>query len=124
MAIIHVVDDDESFQKAVSRLLRAAGYEVRSYANAGAFLLAHLDETPGCILLDLRMPGPSGLDLQEALALRPQPLPIIFLSGNADIPTSVRAMKAGATDFLTKPVERKPLLGAIQNALARDARKR
>jgi FixJ family two-component response regulator len=98
-AIIHVVDDDEAFQVAISRLLRAAGYDVRCYANAGDFLLAHLDGMPGCLLLDLHMPGPSGLDLQEALARRPEPLPVIFLSGCGDIPSSVRAMKAGAAIF-------------------------
>ena len=85
-AIIHVVDDDEPFQTALARLLRAAGYEVRCYANAGDFLLAHHDDAPGCILLDLHMPGPSGLALQEALAERAEPLPIIFLSGRGDIP--------------------------------------
>jgi FixJ family two-component response regulator len=122
--IIHVVDDDKSFQLAITRVLRAVGYEVRRYANAGDFLLRSTDEGPGCILLDVRMPGPSGLALQEALATRPRQLPIIFLSGHGDVPTSVRAMKAGAVDFLTKPVRRKPLLEAVQNALARDAENR
>jgi FixJ family two-component response regulator len=122
--VIHVVDDDESFQSAISRLLRATGYKVRTYANAGDFLLADLDEAPGCILLDVRMPGPSGLELQAALAMRPAPLPIIFLSGYGDIPTTVRAIKAGAVDFLTKPVKREALLNAIRNALAHDAERR
>src|SRR5437899_4029278 len=76
--VIHVVDDDASFQTAVSRLLRAAGYAVRVYSNAGDFLLGHPDAAPGCVLLDVRMPGPSGLDLQAALAMRAEPLPIIF----------------------------------------------
>jgi FixJ family two-component response regulator len=123
-AIIHIVDDDQSFQTAVSRLLRAVGYEVRNYANAGDFLLARMDESPGCILLDVRMPGPSGLDLQRALSAQVEPLPIIFLSGYGDIPTSVRAIKAGAVDFLTKPVQRDTLLSAIESALARDAERR
>jgi len=117
--IIHVVDDDQSFQTAISRLLRAFGYAVRCYTNAGDFLLAEIDDAPGCILLDVRLPGPSGLDLQRALASRPNPLPIIFLSGYGDIPSSVQAIKAGAMDFLTKPVQRETLLKAIQNALAR-----
>lgn len=122
--IIHVVDDDESFQAAIMRLLRAAGYEARAYKNAGDFLLANLEPAPGCILLDLRMPGPSGLDLQKALAARGDSLPIIFLSGHADIPASVRAIKAGAMDFLTKPVQRETLLNAIENALARGEQNR
>ncbi len=122
--IIHVVDDDESFQTAIGRLLKAAGYEVRSYIDVGNFLLASFDETPGCILLDVRMPGVSGLDLQEALAMRTDTLPVIFLSGYGDVPSTVRAMKAGAIDFLTKPVQREPLLNAIRNALASDTRER
>jgi len=121
---IHVVDDDEEFQTAITRLLRTAGYEVRTYKNAGDFLLAKLEPGPSCMLLDLRMPGPSGLELQKALATRPDPLPIIFLSGQAAIPDSVRAIKGGAADFLTKPVERGVLLNAIQNALNRAAENR
>ena len=122
--IIHVVDDDESFQVAITRLLRAVNYEVRTYANAGDFLLRTREDTPGCILLDLRMPGPTGLALQEALASQAEPLPIIFLSGHADVSAGVRAMKAGAVDFLTKPVERPVLLAAISTALARDVENR
>ncbi len=106
------------------RLLRAAGYEVRGYASAGEFLLAGRGDTPGCLLLDVRMPGPSGLDLQAAFRKMDEALPIIFLTGHGDIPMSVRAMKAGAVDFLTKPVQREALLTAIQNALARDAENR
>ena len=122
--IIHVVDDDESFRTALVRMLRAANYEVRTYANAGDFLLRPPEAAPGCILLDVRMPGPSGLTLQEALVAQPEPLPVIFLSGHGDVPTAVRAMKSGAVDFLTKPVERKALLEAIERALARDAQAR
>ena len=122
--IIHVVDDDEPFKSAISRLLRAAGFEVRGYANAGDFMLTHFDDAPGCILMDIRMPGPSGLELQAALAMRPEPLPVIFLTGFGDIPASVRAIKAGAIDFLTKPVKREDLLKAIEAALARDAENR
>src|SRR5262245_31897387 len=101
--LIHIVDDDKLFQAALCRLLRALGYEVRSYCTAGDFLLAPLENRPGCILLDVRMPGPNGLELQKALASREEPLPIIFLSAFADVATAVQAIKGGAVDFLTKP---------------------
>jgi FixJ family two-component response regulator len=122
--IIHVVDDDPSFRTAVTRLLRAAKYEVRGYASASEFLDSNPCSNPGCILLDLRMPGASGLDLQQSLERMEERLPIIFLTGHGDIPASVRAMKAGAVDFLTKPVRREALLNAIQNALGVDAKAR
>jgi FixJ family two-component response regulator len=123
--IVHVVDDDDSVRTAVQRLLQAAGYEARGYASAGEFLLGRSDrDAPGCVVLDVRMPGPSGLDLQEALARLEVPVPIVFLTGHGDIPTSVRAMKAGAVDFLTKPVSRDALLAAVRSALARDAETR
>jgi FixJ family two-component response regulator len=122
--IIHVVDDDPSFRTAVTRLLRAAKYEVRAYASASEFLDSDPYANPGCILLDLRMPGASGLDLQQSLAQMEERLPVIFLTGHGDIPVSVRAMKAGAVDFLTKPVRREALLNAIQNALGVDAKAR
>ena len=122
--IIHVVDDDASFRTAMTRLLKAAGHEVRSYSSAGEFLLAAPADTPGCLVLDVHMPGPSGLDLQEALTRLNVTLPIIFLTGHGDIPMTVRAMKAGAVDFLTKPVQGKVLLNAVRNALARDAENR
>ena len=118
--VVHVVDDDEPLRTAVARLLSAQGYEVRTYASAGDFLLAPPTEGPGCLVLDVRMPGPSGLDLQQALERRPDALPIIFVSGHADVPSSVRAMKAGAVDFLTKPVVPEVLLQAVAAALARD----
>jgi FixJ family two-component response regulator len=123
-AIIHVVDDDMSFRKAVTRLLRAAKYRVRDYASASEFLSTDAAANPGCILLDLRLPGASGFDLQQSLAAQEDRLPIIFLTGHGDIPASVRAMKAGAVDFLTKPVQRETLLGAVQSALERDAAER
>src|SRR5262245_49621453 len=122
--IIHVVDDDPSFRTAVTRLLRAAKYEVRGYASASEFMDSDSCDEPGCILLDLRMPGVTGLDLQQSLAQMEKRLPIIFLTGHGDIPASVRAIKAGAVDFLTKPVEREALLSAIQNAIALDAKAR
>ncbi len=120
--VVHVVDDDESFRTAIVRLLRAAGYEARGYASAGDFLLEPPGpDAHGCLILDVRMPGPSGLDLQEALNRSPLALPVIFLTGHGDVRSSVRAMKAGAADFLTKPVESKALLAAVQNAIERDA---
>lgn len=118
------MDDDESFRVSISRLLRAAGYDIRSYPSVSDFLLARLDEMPGCILLDVRMPGLNGLDLQKALAMQVKTLPIIFLSGYRDVPGIVRAMKGGAIDFLTKPVPYEALLNAIQNALSGDAKVR
>lgn len=117
---VHIVDDDASFQKAIGRLLMAVGYNVRTYSSAADFLLAPFDEHRGCILLDVRLPGHSGLELQQTLAGRAEPLPVIFLSAYGDVPISVRAMKAGAFDFLTKPVDRDTLLTAIRNALAYD----
>lgn len=122
--VIHIVDDDESFRTAVSRLLRSAGHEVRLYPTAGDFLLADPGRRSGCVLLDIRMPGPSGLDLQTAILSQADPLPVIFLTGFGDVPTTVRALKAGAVDFLTKPIERESLLRAIHAALARDAEQR
>jgi len=114
---IHVVDDDDSFRAAVMRLLRAAGYEVLGYPSAGAFLLGEQGTAPGCVVLDVNMPGPSGLDLQAAFAARADALPIIFLTGRGDIPLAVSAMKEGASDFFTKPVDGTSLLGAVERAL-------
>src|SRR5262249_55151322 len=111
-------DDDDAFRTAVARLLRASGYEVKVYRSAGDFLLERA-QSPGCVLLDVRMPGPSGLELQEALAKDGDALPVIFMTGHGDIKQSVRAMRQGAADFLTKPVERKVLLAAVSEALAR-----
>jgi len=124
VAMVHVVDDDESLRTAMTRLLSAAGYAVRSYASAGEFALAYSEDLTGCVLLDVRMPGPSGLDLQASLARRANPLPVIFLTGHGDIPMSVRAMKAGATDFLTKPVQGSELLAAVHAALQLEAASR
>jgi len=122
--IIHVVDDDASFRTAVTRLLRAAKYEVRGYASASEFLDSVPYAEPGCILLDLKMPRLSGLDLQESLARMEERLPIVFLTGHGDIPASVRALKAGALDFLTKPVPLEKLFRAVQQALQVDAENR
>ena len=113
--VIHVVDDDADVRTALARLLRAEGYEVLTYSSAGDFLLKPPAPGAGCVVLDLQMPGPSGLDLQQAVSL-----PIVFLTGRGDVQSSVRAMKAGAVDFLTKPVEPAALLKAITAALERN----
>ena len=122
--VIHVVDDDDSLRAALLRLIGAAGFEARGYASAGDFLLQPPPEGPGCLLLDLRMPGPSGVDLQTALQRQGIDLPVVFMTGYGDVASSVRAMKAGAVDFLTKPVERDALFDALHRALARDSAQR
>ncbi|MBR1120975.1 response regulator transcription factor [Bradyrhizobium lablabi] len=117
---VHVVDDDESFRAAIERRLKLAGYQVASYPS-GQQLLDRLPEEnePGCILLDVQIPGLSGPELQDRLNEVGSTLPIVFLTGHADTPTTVRTIKAGAEDFLTKPVESEQLLRAIERALAR-----
>ena len=123
--LIHVVDDDESLRNALLRLLDASGLTVRGYASAGDFLLQPQEDRPGCLVLDLNMPGgPSGLELQAALQRLGIELPVIFLTGYGDLPSSVRALKAGAVDFLAKPVTRDTLLDAVRRALALDAEQR
>jgi FixJ family two-component response regulator len=122
-AVVHVIEDDESSRIASARLLKGAGYDVRVYATGEEFLVAPPIE-PGCLVLDLRLPGPSGLQLQERLKSAENPLPIVFLTGYGDIPKTVRAMKAGAVDFLTKPVDAPVLLEAVARAIARDAENR
>lgn len=117
--IIHLVDDDPSVRRALGRLLRAAGHTCEVWDTAEAFLARPLSPAPGCAVVDLQLPGASGLDLQDRLAGRDDQLPLIFLTGRGDIGTSVRAMKGGAIDFLTKPVEPDVLLAAIATALAR-----
>jgi RNA polymerase sigma factor (sigma-70 family) len=119
-AIVHVVDDDTSFRNAVSRMLRVAGYEVESYGDAQQLLDKLPDDSePGCILLDLKIPNVSGVDLQDRLVALGSTIPVIFLTGHGDIPASVHAIKAGAEDFLTKPVLRSVLIETIERALAR-----
>jgi FixJ family two-component response regulator len=117
--IVHIVDDDASFRKATSRLLKLSGYEVADYESATCFLRAAENARPGCILLDVQMPASSGLQLQQELAKLSRSWPIIFMTGHGDIPTSVRAIKAGAEDFLAKPVSKEILLEAIKRALVR-----
>ena len=121
--LIHVVDDDVSFLTAVSRLLGAAGFTVRKSRSASDFLIQR-PTGPGCVLTDLRMPKQNGLDLQAVLGASSDPLPVIFLSAHGDVPTTVRAMKQGAEDFLTKQAPKEELLAAVQRALDRDARER
>lgn len=118
-AVIHIVDDDASFRSAMARMLRVAGYVVESYEDARQ-LLSNLPDgaEPSCILLDLQIPEVSGSDLQDRLAELGSTIPIIFLTGHGDIPASVHAIKAGAEDFLTKPVPRVVLIEAIERALA------
>ena len=121
---VYVVDDDESFRQAVGRLLRAFGYEVKTYPSGGDFLINGPRFGPGCLLLDVKMPGPNGLDLQSALATDEHSLPVIFVSGRSDIPIAVRALKAGAVGFLTKLVRRDVLLAAIKQAIIIDEQRR
>lgn len=121
---IFVVDDDAAFRSAIARLLHAGGYAVQTFASATDFLESFRGDRPGCVLLDVYMPGLTGLDLQRALARGENPLPIVFITGQGDIPTSVQAMRAGAEDFLTKPLRKAVLFPAITRALARGAQER
>jgi FixJ family two-component response regulator len=117
---VFVVDDDASIRKALMRLIKSAGYDVITFASAREFLdRARPKAGPGCLVLDVRMPGLSGLDLQRELLAADEMMPIIFISGHGDIPMSVKAMKAGAVDFLPKPFKDTVLLHAIEQALAR-----
>ncbi len=122
--IVRVVDDDASFLTAVARMLRASGFRVKTFQSAAAFLAGLDREVPGCVIADLQMPGLTGLDLQDTLAKGGDPMPVVFLTGHGDIPTSVRAMRCGAEDFLTKMSSRAELVDAVRRALARDARQR
>jgi FixJ family two-component response regulator len=124
MFTVFIVDDDAGVLKALSRLLRAKGYDVRSYTSPQEFLARHDATVPGCAVLDVAMPGLDGLELQQALTSGGSDRPIIFITGKGDIPTSVRAMKAGAVDFLTKPVSDQDLLGAITRAEEQDTKAR
>jgi FixJ family two-component response regulator len=118
--VVFVVDDDASMRESLKNLTRSVGLRVEAFASAQEFLRAKRSDEPGCLVLDVRMPGLSGLDLQKRMAETGTDLPIIFLTGHGDIPMSVRAMKAGAVEFLTKPVREQDLLDAIQQALERD----
>ena len=119
-AIVFVVDDDSSIREALKSLVSLVGLRVETFGTAQEFLRNERPDLPGCVVLDVELPGLSGLDLQRELAAHGIKLPIIFITGYGDIPMSVRAMKAGATEFLTKPFQDQDLLDAIQQALERD----
>src|ERR1700685_408722 len=119
-AIVFVVDDDSSMREAIESLVKLVGLRVETFGTAQEFLRAERPDLPGCVVLDVELPGLSGLDLQRELAAHEIKLPIIFIPGYGDIPMSVRAMKAGAQEFLTKPFRDQDLLDAIQQALERD----
>lgn len=121
---VFVVDDDPSFLATITRWLRAFGYAVESYSSAVDFLAQRPMQAAGCVLADLQMPEMDGMSLQQALAQSDNPLPIVFLTGQGDIPTSVQAMRRGAEDFLIKTASKDDLLAAIERALARDKSER
>jgi FixJ family two-component response regulator len=118
--IVSVIDDDASVREALDSLIRSIGFQVQKFAAAAEFLQSKLPDGPSCLVLDVRLPGLSGLDLQRELARMKIQIPIIFITGHADIPMSVRAMKAGAVEFLTKPFREQDLLDAIRQAIERD----
>jgi FixJ family two-component response regulator len=118
--IVFVVDDDLSVREALSSLIRSVGLRVQTFASAKEFLAFERPDATACLVLDVRMPGLNGLELQRELSLGERPLPIIFITGHGDIPMTVRAMKAGAVDFLAKPFREQDLLDAIAHSLERD----
>src|ERR1700716_1036342 len=119
-SIVIVIDDDESFRRSTERLIRSMGYSVQSFNTAADFLRSGLPDAPTCVVLDVRLPGLSGLDLQGALPKAGIQIPIIFITAHGDIPMSVQAMKAGAVEFLTKPFRDQDLLDAVHQAIERD----
>jgi FixJ family two-component response regulator len=121
MQVVHVVDDDESFLRSMSRLLQAAGYTVRTYGSVYEFAGRADSGAAGCVLTDLQMPGRSGLELQQIVARSENPLPVVFITGRGDIPSSVLAMRGGAEDFLTKRSPKAAVMEAVSRALERDA---
>jgi FixJ family two-component response regulator len=122
-ATVFVVDDDPSVRRGLERLLRTAGHRVESFASAREFLERPEHDGPRCLVLDVRMPGQSGLDLHDRLVASGRDIPVIFITGHADVPMAVRAMKAGAIDFLSKPFDDAELLGAARQALERDSKR-
>ena len=118
-AIVFVVDDDDSVREALESLIRSAGFKVETFATAQEFLDCRRADVPSCLVLDVRLPGLSGLDLQKRIAEGNRDIPIVFITGHGDVPTSVRAMKAGAVEFLMKPFLDEDLLDAIQQAIER-----
>jgi FixJ family two-component response regulator len=123
-AVIAIVDDDPSVQRGLQRLIRSVGWKAETFASAQEFLARSRAAAPNCVLLDLQLPGLSGLELQKRMGEVGLEIPIVFLTGHGDIPASVRAMKAGAVQFLTKPVDEQELLQAIEEAVERDRRTR
>jgi len=122
--LVYVVDDDEAMRKSLCWLIGSVGLDTQSYTSADEFIEAYQDERPGCLLLDIRMPGTSGLDLQDALKTRNIEIPIIFLTGHGDVPIAVRAFKSGAFDFLQKPCNDQILLDRINDAIKFHQQKR
>lgn len=123
-AAVFVIDDDLSMRRALDSLLRSVGLDVRLHASAQEFMASDRPDLPGCVLLDVRLPGMSGLTCQQELVKAGIALPVIFISGHGDVPMTVRAMKAGAADFLTKPFDEQALLDAVEAALQRDVERR
>lgn len=122
--VVFVIDDDVSVREGLKNLLRSVGLNVKTFSAAGEFMSSERPDTPGCLVLDVRLPGISGLDLQRQLVEAKIEVPIIFMTGHGDIQMSVRAMKAGAIEFLTKPFRDQDLLEAVQQAIERDRRQR
>ena len=118
--VVFVIDDDESVRGAIGRLLAVVGLQVQMFSSGQEFMASQLPDVPGCVVLDIRLPGPSGLDLQQEMSERGIHYPVIFISGHGDIPMSVQAMKAGAVEFLTKPFRDQDLLDAVTLAIRRD----
>jgi FixJ family two-component response regulator len=123
-AVIAIVDDDASVREGLQSLIRSAGWRVETFVSAQEFLGRLGAQAPSCVILDLQLPGPSGLDLQKQMAEVGLEIPIVFLTGHGDIPASVQAMKAGAVEFLTKPLDEQKLLQAVREAIQRDRRTR
>jgi len=123
-SVVFIVDDDASMRGALENLIGSVGLEVRAFSSPQEFLADQRPDAPGCLVLDVRLPGKSGLALQEDLVKAGIALPVIFITGHGDIPMSVRAMKAGAMEFLTKPVDDQVLLDAVHAAIERDRQKR
>jgi FixJ family two-component response regulator len=119
-SIVYVIDDDEAVRESIADLLRSVGHDVHSFGSAQEFLDSSRPDVPGCIVLDVRLPGQSGMEFQRRLVKSDIHLPVIFISGHGDIPMSVRAIKSGAIEFLTKPLNEQELLDAVQAGLARD----
>jgi len=122
--VVFVVDDDASMRDAISRLLNAVGLTVQTFASARAFLNRRLPDVPGCVVLDVRLPGLSGLDVQREMVERGIHIPVVFITGHGDIPMSVQAMKAGAVEFLTKPFRDQDLLDAVRSGIQLDRKER